>query len=127
MGIQKLLKELSIDEKISLLCGKDSWHTENIDRLGLRSITMNDGPHGLRIPLDEGGSIPATCFPPAATFACCYDNELVEQIGQAIAKECKSENVGTVFLQKNLKRLCGGGQIVKVGVRKAKTKIKING
>jgi hypothetical protein len=87
MDIKKLIQELTIDEKISLLCGKDSWHTNNIDRLNIRSVTMNDGPHGLRIPLDEGGSIPATCFPPAATFACCYDNELVEQIGQAIAKE----------------------------------------
>lgn len=110
MDIQKILKELSIDEKISLLCGKDSWHTENIDRLGLRSITMNDGPHGLRIPLDEGGSIPATCFPPAATFACSYDNDLIESVGSAIAKECKNHDVdillGPGF---NIKRspLCG--------------------
>lgn len=110
MDIQRLLKELTIDEKISLLCGKDSWHTENIDRLGLRSITMNDGPHGLRIPLDEGGSIPATCFPPAATFACSFDNELIEKVGSAIAKECKNYDVdillGPGF---NIKRspLCG--------------------
>ena len=110
MDIQKILKELTIDEKMSLLCGKDSWHTENIDRLGLRSITMHDGPHGLRIPLDEGGSIPATCFPPAATFACSYDNELIEQVGSAIAKECKNYDVdillGPGF---NIKRspLCG--------------------
>ena len=110
MDIKKLIQELTIDEKISLLSGKDSWHTNNIDRLNIRSVTMNDGPHGLRIPLDEGGSIPATCFPPAATFACCYDNELVEQVGQAIAKECKSKDVdillGPGF---NIKRspLCG--------------------
>ena len=110
MDIQKLIQELTIDEKISLLCGKDSWHTNNVDRLNIRSVTMNDGPHGLRIPLDEGGSIPATCFPPAATFACSFDNELIEQVGQAIAKECKSQDVdillGPGF---NIKRspLCG--------------------
>ena len=110
MDIKKIINELTIDEKISLLCGMDSWHTKNIDRLGIRSIQVNDGPHGLRIPLDEGGSIPATCFPPAATFACSYDNELIEKVGKAIAKECKSHDVdillGPGF---NIKRspLCG--------------------
>ncbi len=110
MDIQKIISELTIDEKISLLCGKDSWHTHDIARLGVRSIQVNDGPHGLRIPLDEGGSIPATCFPPAATFACSYDNELIERVGKAIAKECKSKDVdillGPGF---NIKRspLCG--------------------
>ena len=110
MDIQKILKELTIDEKISLLCGMDSWHTKNIDRLNLKSIQMNDGPHGLRIPLDEGGSIPATCFPSALSFASSFDNELVESVGKAIAKECKHHNVdillGPGF---NIKRspLCG--------------------
>ena len=43
-----LLKKLTLREKISLLSGKNSWQTVPIDRLNIPSLTMTDGPHGVR-------------------------------------------------------------------------------
>lgn len=110
MNIEKILKELTIDEKIAFLSGKDSWHTNNVDRLGIRSIQVNDGPHGLRIPLEEGSSIPATCFPPAIALGSSFNKDLIRKVGAKIAEECRKENVDILLGPGlNIKRspLCG--------------------
>lgn len=110
MNIEKILKELTIEEKISFLSGKDSWHTYNVDRLNIRSIQVNDGPHGLRVPLEEGSSIPATCFPPAIALGSSFNKELISKVGAKIAEECRKENVDILLGPGlNIKRspLCG--------------------
>lgn len=69
-NLQEIIKQMTLEEKAALCSGKDFWNTESIDRLGIPSIMMTDGPHGLR--KQEGSadhlginkSIPATCFPP---------------------------------------------------------------
>jgi len=48
MNIDKILKELTLEEKASLCSGSDFWHTEEIKRLDIPSIMVSDGPHGLR-------------------------------------------------------------------------------
>lgn len=62
LNIEKLLTELTIDEKISLVTGRDFWHTANIDRLQIPSIRMSDGPNGVRGTKLFNG-VPAACFP----------------------------------------------------------------
>ncbi|BDZ65293.1 hypothetical protein GCM10025877_22310 [Agromyces mangrovi Wang et al. 2018] len=39
---------MTLVEKASLMSGANFWNTESIDRLGVRSIMLTDGPHGLR-------------------------------------------------------------------------------
>ena len=68
-----ILSKLTLDEKLSLLSGKTYWLTQEIDRLGVPSVWMSDGPHGVRrlvghpeFPQDcnvEGGDC---CFPTAS-------------------------------------------------------------
>ena len=87
-----------------------SWLTKNNEEHNIRSIRVNDGPHGLRIPLDEGSSIPATLFPTAGAFASSFDRDLLYKIGEAIAKECLKEDVDILLGPGiNIKRspLCG--------------------
>ena len=48
MDIEKILKELTTEEKASLCTGHDFWHTKAVERLGIPSVMMCDGPHGLR-------------------------------------------------------------------------------
>ena len=72
--VNELLKKMTLEEKIALTVGLDNWHTNPVERLNIPSITMNDGPHGLRKPPSANAmglrdSVPATCFPPAASTA----------------------------------------------------------
>lgn len=108
--------DLTLDEKASLTSGADFWTTKAIDRVGLPSIMMTDGPHGLRKQsgstdhLGLAGSVPATCFPPAVGIGSSFDPELLERVGAAIAVEAAIEDVAVVLGPGiNIKRspLCG--------------------
>ena len=114
MNIDKILDELTLEEKAALCSGMDFWHTQSIERLDIPPVMVSDGPHGLRKMADDGenpnDSIKAVCFPTAAALACSFDRELLETLGKALGEECAAEKV-TVILGPgcNIKRspLCG--------------------
>ena len=114
--INDLLTQMTLEEKISLTIGQDMWSTHPVERLGLGSINMNDGPHGLRKPPENSSigiidAIPATCFPTAAAVASTWDVDLAKAIGEAIAQECLANNVQIVLGPGiNLKRTPLGGR-----------------
>jgi beta-glucosidase len=115
-NIKEILSQMTIEEKASLCSGLDFWRTKPIERLGIPSIMMTDGPHGLR-KQDESAdhlglmdSVPATCFPSAAGLASSWNRELIEEVGQALGEECQAENVAIILGPgANIKRspLCG--------------------
>ena len=61
-NIKNLLKELTLEEKAGLCSGKDAWLTKAVERLGIPSARMSDGPHGLRTEIG-GKTLKAVCFP----------------------------------------------------------------
>jgi beta-glucosidase len=110
------LSRMSLEEKVSLLSGKDFWTTKGIARLGIESLAMTDGPHGLRKQASEGGgvdlgsSVPATCFPSGAGLASTWDPDLAEEVGAALGEEARAEGVAVLLGPAvNIKRspLCG--------------------
>ena len=116
MGINELIETLTREEKIALVSGADQWHTVEIPRLNIPAIMVSDGPHGLRKQALEGDhlgigvSVPATCFPSAATSANSWDPELLFSMGKAIGEEALQEGVSVVLGPGvNIKRspLCG--------------------
>lgn len=116
MNVKEVIKKLTLDEKISLLEGKNNWETMNIDRVGIPSIMMTDGPHGIRkeIPTSEGlvqkTSELACSFPTESTISCSFDPKLGYQMGHAIGQEARNKNVQVVLGPGvNIKRnpLCG--------------------
>lgn len=65
---------MTLAEKAALTIGRDLWATQPIERLGIPSIWLADGPHGVRKApksdeLGMGDSLPATCFPTAGALA----------------------------------------------------------
>ena len=115
MTVQELIGKLTLEEKAALLQGKTVWTTRDIPRLGLPSMTVADGPHGLRraksdLQLTIQSSIPATCFPTAAAMANSWDTELAEEMGKALGLEAASLGVHVLLGPGlNIKRspLCG--------------------
>lgn len=111
----EILQQLTLEEKISLCSGLDFWRLKGIERLGIPSIFITDGPHGLRKQAEnlEGvdlRGVPATCFPTASASANSWNRELLYAIGAAIAEECQQEGVAVVLGPGiNIKRspLCG--------------------
>ncbi len=116
MKYADLIAQMSLEEKAGLCSGKDMWHTKAIERLGIPSVMMCDGPHGLRKQDDSGVStslnvsVDAICFPTASATASSWDKALLNQLGQAIGEEAVAENVALVLGPgTNIKRnpLCG--------------------
>jgi len=87
--VDGLLAQMTLPEKIALLSGQDRWNTVPIERLGIPSITMTDGPHGVRASDPEVGRRmgPSTCFPTGISMAAAWNVDLVEQVGQALGDE----------------------------------------
>lgn len=112
----EIIEKMTIEEKAAVLSGKNVWQTRNIDRLGIPSIFCADGPHGIRKQAREGDhlglneSLPATCFPTAATVANSWDEGLCEEIGKALGEEASEQEVNVLLGPGlNIKRspLCG--------------------
>ncbi|KRW91334.1 glycosyl hydrolase family 3 [Alicyclobacillus tengchongensis] len=113
MKHKDLIARMTLEEKASLLSGKDFWHMQNIANHDIPSLTLTDGPHGVRMQ-EEGETQfkgkPATCFPTASALASSWDAQLLEQVGQALGQECRSLGVHVLLGPgANLKRspLCG--------------------
>jgi beta-glucosidase len=116
LDIDRLLGELTLEEKASLTSGSSFWWTAPVERLGIPKIMVSDGPHGLRAQPGEGdhlglgGSVPATCFPTASAIASAWDPDLLGRIGQALAQEARACNLSVILGPGiNMKRspLCG--------------------
>lgn len=96
--------------------GFDFWHLKGVERLGIPSIMVSDGPHGLRKQeavgdhLGINDSIKAVCFPPAVLSACSFDRELLRELGDKVGREAQATDVSVVLGPAvNMKRspLCG--------------------
>lgn len=92
---RELVARMTLEEKASLTSGRDYWSTKPIPRLGIPSIHMTDGPHGLRkaAGADFTESVPATCFPTASSLASTWNPDLIREVGTALGEECQANDV----------------------------------
>ncbi|MGA4779313.1 glycoside hydrolase family 3 C-terminal domain-containing protein [Cellulosimicrobium sp. AB352] len=108
---------LTLLEKAALLTGKTVWETHDLPRLGVRSLWLADGPHGVRKQLGAAdhlgiaASQEATCFPTAAAVANTWDVELAERVGSALGAEAAAQDVDVLLGPGlNIKRSPLGGR-----------------
>ncbi|MBP5441987.1 MAG: glycoside hydrolase family 3 C-terminal domain-containing protein [Treponema sp.] len=112
--IKEIVSQLTLEEKCSMLSGSDFWHTQAIERLGIPSIMVSDGPQGLR-KQDENSSgvndsIKAISFPCSCASASSFNRETLRKLGSTLGDECQAQNVSTILGPAiNIKRspLCG--------------------
>ena len=113
---KKQLQALTLEQKCALLSGAGTFTTRAYQKAGIPAITLSDGPNGVRKQagaadhLGLNPSVPATCFPTAATVACSWDPALGEQIGQAMGEEAAAQEVAVLLgpgLNTKRSPLCG--------------------
>jgi len=103
----KLLAELSLEEKVAFLSGRDFWTLPSLDRLGIRSLRVSDGPTGLRSTNSEA----ATVFPVGSALAASFDPSLVSDVAAAIAREAIAHKVDVLLAPGiNIQRTPLGGR-----------------
>lgn len=116
MDFTEKIKSLTLEQKAALLQGASVWTTHSVKNAEIPSIFLADGPVGLRKQagsadhLGLNASIPATCFPTAATMANSWNTELAEEMGAALGREAAANDVNVVLGPGlNIKRspLCG--------------------
>ncbi len=103
MEIKEIIKQMSTEEKIDFLVGKNMWQTKDLPQFKINSIFLSDGPHGLRTQKEIGSltgqqqALPATCFPTASLSACSFDKDLLKQMGAALGQEARQYHVDIVL------------------------------
>ena len=107
----EIIAKLNLEQKCALLSGAGTFTTRGCPKAGVPSITLSDGPNGVRKQagaadhLGLNPSVPATCFPTAATVACSWDPALGEEIGRAMGEEAAA-----AMLAEQLKRKEAGAK-----------------
>lgn len=114
--IRDYISQMTLEEKAGLCSGFDFWHTKGVERLGIPSEMVSDGPHGLRKQeekadhLGVNDSIKAVCFPAGCATASSFNRGLMQKLGETLGEECQAENISTILgPAMNIKRspLCG--------------------
>ena len=113
---KKQLQALTLEQKCALLSGATTFGTRALPKNNIPSITLSDGPNGVRKQagaadhLGLNPSVPATCFPTAATVACSWDPALGEEVGKAMGEEAAAQEVAVLLgpgLNTKRSPLCG--------------------
>jgi beta-glucosidase len=115
LDIEAILSQMTLEEKAAFCTGATPWSTLAIERLGVPSIVMTDGPHGVRRASDpntlSAKSLPATCFPTASCTASTWNPALLQRMGEAMAEEAIALNVDILLGPGvNMKRSPLGGR-----------------
>jgi beta-glucosidase len=114
---EKLLRQMTVEEKAAFASGVDMWNTAECKRLGIKSITMCDGPHGLHKQndlsdtLSSYDSIKTVSYPSGSCMASSWDPELFAKLGRALGETAAAHGVSLLLGPAiNIKRSPLGGR-----------------
>src|SRR5438132_9235452 len=89
--VEDLLSQMTMQEKVTMLAGTNMWYTAPVERLGIPSLKMSDGPNGARGAGGFTTGMKAACFPAEISLASTWNTDLLERVGQALAQEAKTK------------------------------------
>ena len=98
-----IIRKLNLEQKCALLSGETVFTTRALPGKGIPSITLSDGPNGVRKQagaadhLGLNPSVPATCFPTSSATACSWDEALGEAVGEAMGEEAAAQEVAVLL------------------------------
>lgn len=106
MDMERLMAEMTLEEKAAVLTGAGSMSTFPVERLSIHSVKLADGPHGIRTDTEKN----CTLFPNLCCVAASWDKDKVYELGEALASECIEHDISLLLGPGiNIKRhiLCG--------------------
>src|SRR2546428_9580083 len=110
-GLEDLLGQMTLQEKVALLAGTNMWYTVPVERLGIPSLKTSDGPNGARGAGGFTGGVKSACFPAGISLASTWDTDLIERVGQALARETTLKGAQVLLgLTVNIQRSPLGGR-----------------
>lgn len=93
---EDLLAQLTLEEKVTLLTGRDFWTTWPVEKIGLRRMLLSDGPAGVRGEVwDERD--PSVSFPSGSALSSSWDRDIARRYGAAVAVEARRKGVDVVL------------------------------
>ncbi|BDV32285.1 beta-glucosidase family protein [Microbacterium terricola] len=105
-----LCARLTLEEKVLLLTGRDSWSTHPLPSIGLRSMVLSDGPAGVRGATWDERS-PSVNFPSPSALAASWDRTVVRAVGEQLGREAARKGVDVVLAPTiNIQRSPYGGR-----------------
>ncbi len=109
LDVPATLDALSLEQKVALLAGVDTWHTAAFDDPPVAAIRTSDGPAGVRGTSWTGPA--SASFPCGAALGATWDPDLVAEVGRAIGREAHSKSAHVVLAPTvNLHRTPIGGR-----------------
>src|SRR6478672_205327 len=89
---------MTLSEQALLTAGRDGWSTVPIDRVGIPSVRMTDGPNGARgSALLGAGDVSSVCTPCGSALGATWNPELVERVGSMIGEEALAKGCGVLL------------------------------
>lgn len=108
--IENALRQLTLDEKCTLLSGKNMWETASLDRLAIKSLKMTDGPAGVRGAKWTDGSH-TTYVPCGISLGATFDPALVQKVGGVLGQEARAKQAHVLLAPTmNISRSPFGGR-----------------
>jgi beta-glucosidase len=109
--VEHLLGQMTLQEKVAMLAGTNDWYTVPVERLGIPSLKMTDGPNGARGAGGFSAGVKAACFPAEISLASTWDTDLLQRVGQALAREAKMKGAQVLLAPTvNIQRSPLGGR-----------------
>src|SRR5712691_5316420 len=92
----ELVARLSLEQKVHLLTGLDSWVLHGESAVGLRPMVLSDGPAGVRGTRFDSAN-PSTSLPSPIGLGATWDERLIEELGRALGREARSKGIDVVI------------------------------
>jgi len=110
-NVEELLSQMTLQEKVAMLAGTNEWYTVPVERLGIPSLKMTDGPNGTRGAGGFTSGVKAACFPAEISLASTWNIDLLERVGQALAREARMKGAQVLLAPTvNIQRSPLGGR-----------------
>lgn len=94
--IEKLIKRMTLEEKVGLLHGNSKFYVAGVERLGIPEWSLSDGPHGVRAEINRHDwayagwtNDSASYFPTGTAFAAAWNPELAYRRGEVLGEEAR--------------------------------------